>query len=297
MLSSMTGFASKIIALTLDDGSKASMTISIKSLNSRFFEATCKLPPQCAQLEAESIKLLKHALHRGHIYFSLYVSNNNLFKGTIEPSFSLIGSYTAAIKKVQEKFGIQGTLSVDSMLLLPNIFAVEEKELDQTTKDLIFSNIKELIQDIVQQRSHEGRCLYDDIITRSATIKDALATIEQQSGLVIEVQKEKVKRALAELETDENKLAELQRNSAYVLLEKMDINEEIVRFKTHLDSLNNQLESCAHEKGKRLEFTLQELGREVNTMAAKCSDATIASCAIDIKVELEKIREQIQNCV
>lgn len=293
----MTGFASKIITLSLEDGSKASMTISIKSLNSRFFESTCKVPQQLAPLETDIIKLLKAALHRGHIYCSIYVSNNNLFKGGIEPSFSIIRGYTLAIEKAQEKFGIQGSLSVDNMLLLPNIFSVEEKELDESTKALIFSTLEELVKEVVEERNNEGKSLYDDIKLRTISIKDSLKLIESQSGIVIEAQKEKIKRVLVDIEADENKLAELQRNSAYVLLEKMDINEEIVRFKTHLESLNNQLDSSTLEKGKRLDFTLQELAREINTIAAKCSDAMIASCAIDIKVELEKIREQIQNCI
>lgn len=293
----MTGFASKIITLSLEDGSKASMTISIKSLNSRFFETTCKVHQQLAPLETDIIKILKAGLHRGHIYCSIYVSNNNLFKGAIEPSFSIIRGYRLAIEKAQEKFGIQGSLSVDNMLLLPNIFSVEEKELDETTQALIFSTLEELVKEVVEERNNEGKSLYDDIKLRTISIKDSLKLIESQSGIAIEAQKEKIKRVLVDIEADENKLAELQRNSAYALLEKMDINEEIVRFKTHLESLNNQLGSSAIEKGKRLDFTLQELAREINTIAAKCSDATIGSCAIDIKVELEKIREQIQNCI
>jgi uncharacterized protein (TIGR00255 family) len=92
-------------------------------------------------------------------------------------------------------------------------------------------------------------------------------------------------------------LAELQRTAAYMTLEKMDINEEIVRFKSHLANFEQQLTAAGIEKGKRLDFTLQELAREINTIAAKCSDATIGAAAIDIKVELEKAREQVQNVV
>src|SRR5690349_595889 len=103
MLCSMTGFASKIITCSLDDASKVSMTLSIKSLNSRFFEATCKLPQQCASLETDIIKLLKQTLYRGHIYCTMHVSNNNLFKGGVEPSFSMIQSYSQAIESIQKK--------------------------------------------------------------------------------------------------------------------------------------------------------------------------------------------------
>jgi len=89
----------------------------------------------------------------------------------------------------------------------------------------------------------------------------------------------------------------MRKNALFALLDKMDIHEEIVRFKSHLKSLHHQLDSAEIEKGKRLDFTLQELGREINTIAAKCSDATIGALAINVKVELEKAREQTQNIV
>ena len=102
---------------------------------------------------------------------------------------------------------------------------------------------------------------------------------------------------VAELSGTEDAHAELQRRAVYTALDKMDINEEIVRFKTHLKSLRSTLASDAAEKGKRIDFTLQELGREINTIAAKCSDASISTRAINIKVDLEKAREQAQNIV
>lgn len=299
MLCSMTGFASKITTFSLDDASKVSMTLSIKSLNSRFFETTCKLPQQFTSLETDIIKLLKQTLYRGHIYCTIQVNNNNLFKGGVEPSFSMIQSYKDAIENIQKKCNITGSLSVDSMLLLPNIFSVEEKELDATTRALVVTTVEELAQQVVQERFAEGKTLYEDIQLRSRSIKESLKRIEAQSSIAIEAQKEKMKLALLAIETDDenNALAGLQKNSAYAFLEKIDINEEIVRFKSHLENMDKQLDAPAVEKGKRLDFTLQELGREINTIAAKCSDAIIGAATIDVKVELEKIREQIQNCV
>ncbi len=297
MLRSMTGFASKIITMSFDDGSKVSMAMSIKSLNSRFFEASCKLPPQLTSLETESIRLLKSALLRGHVYFTIYVNNQNAFKGAAEPSFSVIGGYIDALKKIQEQFGVGGQLSIDGLLLLPNLFSVEEKELDEEKRMLILNTLKELIALVIQEQIKEGAVLADDIRLRIANCRTIMQRIEEKSKELITAQKEKVKTALEEVALDENKLAELQRNAAYVLLEKMDINEEVVRFRSHLANFEHQLASEPVEKGKRLDFTLQELAREINTIAAKCSDATIAAAAIDVKVELEKAREQIQNVV
>lgn len=297
MLRSMTGFASKIITMPLEDGSKVSMAISIKSLNSRFFEASCKLHPQFGSIETESIKLLKSMLHRGHVYFTIYTNNQNAFKGSVEPSFSVIGGYIDAIQKTQEKFGIAGSLSIDGLLLLPNVFSVEEKELDADKRALILQTTKELIELVIEEQVKEGSAMSADIKLRITNARNVIELIEEKSKTLIAAQKEKVKAALEEVTLDENKLAELQRNAAYVLLEKMDINEEVVRFKSHLANFESQLTTGSVEKGKRLDFTLQELAREINTIAAKCSDATIGAAAIDIKVELEKAREQVQNIV
>jgi uncharacterized protein (TIGR00255 family) len=110
-------------------------------------------------------------------------------------------------------------------------------------------------------------------------------------------QKQKVTDALLEFEKDPSSLAEMQKNALYVVLDKIDVHEEIVRFKNHIQTLQNSLISKDIEKGKRIDFILQELSREINTITAKCSDGTISSHAINIKVELEKAREQTQNVV
>ena len=114
---------------------------------------------------------------------------------------------------------------------------------------------------------------------------------------MLEQHKNKVHTILQEIGTDESMLAEAQKNTLYTTLDKIDIHEEIIRFKSHLHNLAQGITTDEVEKGKRLDFTLQELGREINTITAKCSDATISTHAINIKVEIEKIREQIQNIV
>jgi uncharacterized protein (TIGR00255 family) len=124
-----------------------------------------------------------------------------------------------------------------------------------------------------------------------------IAAIEKDSAVLMAAQKDKVTKTIQEVTGETTSLIDLQKHAAYALLDKMDINEEIVRFKSHLKNLSAQLNSQDIEKGKRLDFTLQEMAREINTIAAKCSHATISALAINIKVELEKAREQTQNIV
>lgn len=297
MLLSMTGFASKSMNLQLDEGLKVNLTISIKSLNSRFFETTCKLPYALSHLETDFIKGLKKKLLRGHIYFTIYMGTQELLKGSVEPSANTIKGYLTAVEEIKKKFGLQGTLSLDTLIQLPNVFLTEEKEIDATITKAITQAVDECIGELVSVKKEEGESLKKDLLQRLAIMEKEIAIISIAADKLIEEQKIKVNLALKEIENDESKLAEARKNALYTILDKIDIHEEIVRFKSHLKSLAEQIQSAELEKGKRLDFTLQEMGREINTIAAKCSDATIGSHAINIKVELEKAREQTQNIV
>jgi len=297
MLMSMTGFATKSITLPLDEGLKVNLSISVKSLNSRFFEATCKLPYALSHLETDFIKTLKKRLLRGHIYFTIYMGTQELLKGSVEPSITTIKGYLGAIEEIKKKCGMEGSLSLDTLIQLPNVFLTEEKEIDAEITKKIFQAVDSCINELVIAKQEEGESLKKDLFARIAAMEKEIAIIGTAADKLIEEQKVKVNLALKEIENDESKLAEARKNALYTILDKIDIHEEIVRFKSHLKSLAEQLESAESEKGKRLDFTLQEMGREINTVAAKCSDATIGSHAINIKVELEKAREQTQNIV
>lgn len=293
----MTGFAGKNIVLTLPGQTKVNMAISIKSLNSRFFETTFKMPHIFNSLETECIKLLKDKLLRGHIYVTMHVSNQNAFKGAIEPSLNVVDSYLNAIESIKKKYSVSGDITIDTLLGLPNIFSTEEQHIDESVKKSILEALSVTIDELIGQQQLEGAALEKDILQRAAIMSTEMDAIEKASLRLIEEQKQKVAQALKEMETDESKFAELQKNSLYAILDKIDIHEEIIRFKSHLEHIMSQFKAPAIEKGKRLDFTLQELGREINTITAKCSDAVISSRAINIKVEIEKAREQVQNIV
>jgi len=297
MIRSMTGFAGKNIVLPLPGQTKANMTISIKSLNSRFFETTFKMPHIFNSLETECIKILKEKLLRGHIYATMHVSNQNAFKGAIEPALNVVESYVQAIKAIKTTYPMDGELTLETLLGLPNVFSTEEQSIDEHVKKSIIEAFSCTIDELIEQQQLEGIALERDILQRTVIMAQEIEQIQQASLILVEEQKRKVQVAIKEIETDESKFAELQKNSLYAILDKIDIHEEIIRFKSHLENIIAQFKSKPIEKGKRLDFTLQELGREINTITAKCSDAVISSKAINIKVEIEKAREQVQNIV
>ncbi len=296
MIRSMTGFATRSLILTVHE-SKTPLTLSIKSLNSRYFDSNCKLPYPLANLETDFIRLFKSKLHRGSITFTIHIANPNAFKGAIEPSTTTLKNYLGALDTIKKTFSIEGTLSIANVLLLPNIFITEEQELDEKSKKIIFDAAHGLVDELIIMQTKEGTALKKDIIERIAIIDTEIKAIEIAFEALMVSQKQKVNEGLAGLEKDASKFAEMQKDALYAILDKIDVHEEIVRFKNHLKNLRASLESSEIEKGKRIDFILQELSREINTITAKCSDAAISAHAINIKVELEKAREQTQNIV
>ena len=277
MIRSMTGFATRSAMLTMRD-MKVPLNLSIKSLNARYFDANCKLPYPINNLETEFIKLFKEKLIRGSITFTIHVGSPNAFKGAIEPSIPTLNNYFKALETIKKTFPVEGTLSIANVLMLPNIFVTEEIELDEHSKATIFAITKELIEELIVSQNKEGLVLKKDIQKRITIMDQEIQSIEKDFEKVMRTQKKKVNDAMAALEQDSSKFAEIQKDSLYAILDKMDVNEEIVRFQNHLKNLSNYLESNDIEKGKRIDFTLQELSREINTITAKCADASI-SCS------------------
>jgi len=297
MIHSMTGFASKTFILTAPSGERCNITVSLKSLNSRFFESTVRLPSGLSHLETTIIKLLKEKLRRGHVYFTAHLSNSSIFEGSINPALSTVKAYAHAIEEIRTALSISEPIKLDNILRIPGIFSTETQELDETSTATILSAIEELISKVILDRQLEGANLKIDLTDRITIITKEMHSIKERAQTVVQEYKKKVHATLQELGQQDNLMADAQKSSLYGMLDKIDIHEEITRFASHLSLVMNIIESPDIEKGKKLDFTLQELGREINTIASKCSDATISTHAINVKVEIEKIREQIQNIV
>lgn len=301
MTQSMTGFSSEIVEIAINSTEKLSLSLHLKSLNSRYFEATCKLPYIINNLEVLIHRILKKKLERGHVYLTIKVQQDST-KHSVIPSLTTISGYMDAIKTIQKTCNLKEEVSLATLLQLPNILHVEEEILNSKTEEKILAAIENLADSLIVTRKTEGKILADDINSHVKEIAKKLVLIKKASLKAIVIKKKELEELITKLQLSVNQelsvdncLLENQKITLLAELEKIDINEETVRAASHVKSIIQLLEQDALSKGKKLDFTMQELNRETNTIASKCSQISISSLTIDIKADLEKAREQAQN--
>lgn len=309
MILSMTGYASSTAEVTLPNKEKMILAISLKSLNSRFFEASCKLPSLLSSLEITLQRQLKKALHRGHVFLHIKIVNPESLEEKIVPSLSTIENYVHAIQIIQKKFKLNDSITLSQILQLPNTLQSEDAQLSTSVDQAILQHVQSLTEILIAAQKKEGLALTHDIKAQLTSMKKRIAEIKKHSHRIIQEKKDELKTVMTALHeftqtsdeqipaTSEQCLLDTKKSALVYELEKIDINEEIVRFNSHLKNIALQLQVKEPVKGKRLDFTIQELNREINTIGAKCSNVQISSLVIDIKTELEKVREQAQNII
>ena len=291
----MTGYCSLNEQVQLPHAGSVAMTIELKTLNGRFFEVVAKLPSSMSHLELPINALLQEKLTRGRVYINVRIDDKQHKLSVIEPSWYIIDQYFNATQSIKAKYNLSGELTIANLISMPDVFVSQEGALSPDDEKIVLAQVEKAAEIVMRARMEEGSRLEKDFekIFRNCTEK--IAGIESNFNEVIGGYKEQLRQLLSESSNAEPQnplIDELQ-----VILRKIDIHEEITRFKSHLASVGPVFKAAALEKGKRLDFILQELLRETNTMMAKCAVFPVSSLCIDIKVELEKAREQVQNIV
>lgn len=295
-LFSMTGFGSKSATVVLSKLGKLVFFVEIKSINSRFFETQCKLPPALSNLEIKIMNLLQKKLIRGRIYLNLRFANENEAFEEIMPSLKTAEQYLNAQARLKQTFKLDSSLSLDTLLQLPNVLISAQEQLTEQDEEAILGEISSAGDNLLRAREQEGATLLIDLKKRFAICKEKMALANKYSQDLMIRLKQEIDKNLPLVEQGDE-LAKVRLEELYMTVNKADVHEEITRFNSHLKSVDELFKSPTIEKGKHLDFILQELLRETNTTMAKCNDFNISSCCIDIKIELEKAREQTQNLV
>ncbi|MDE1177592.1 MAG: YicC family protein [Edaphobacter sp.] len=294
---SMTGFASARGAA--DD--KPGFALAIKSVNHRFLDLHMRLPSYCDALEMQLRKILKETLKRGHIEVTLQVERRS--SAQIELNVDLLDAYVSAFKKASLLHNVEEKPDINSLLRIPGVMTAEVQAGVEGNAELdaaVMAEMPALLERLNVVRAQEGAALAAELYASMGRLR---VFAEEMAGLrngVREAQFDRLKVRLAELTegvavSEERILAE-----AAVLAEKSDVEEEIVRLRTHIDRFVAMLDEGG-ELGKRMDFLLQELNREANTMLSKTGSAAgdnslrITELGLEIKAEIEKAREQVQN--
>lgn len=286
MIQSMTGYGKSVLHL-----SDKKVTIEIKSLNSKNLDLNVRIPSYYRIKELAVRKELASSLVRGKVDFSIYIEM------TADETFTKVNKGVVSEYMQQLRNVVQTGSSNDVELLkmavkMPDALKTEREELNEDEWEEIYVNIKEAIKDLIQYRIDEAASLEDDFKLRIKNIQSFLTEVNSFDEARIEFVKERLRKAIDELKvsTDENRFEQ----ELIYYLEKLDINEEKVRLGNHLSYFLQELAS-PDSNGKKLGFIVQEIGREINTIGSKANFAPMQKAVIQMKNELEKIKEQILN--
>ncbi|GAB4305559.1 MAG: YicC family protein [Marinilabiliales bacterium] len=290
MIKSMTGFGKA----TCNFENK-NIICEIKSLNSKQFDLFVKIPAIYREKESEIRNLLKEKLIRGKIEIALYIEQSGLFENPVINKNAFI-SYYKQIESLQNELNTEFKPADIFTLLtkVPDIFITEQVEIDEKEWNALFQTINEAIKNVDDFRTQEGKSTEKDIYKRINNILDLLKQIDKPEKQRISRIKEKLRNNVFEFINKDSLDNNRFEQELFYYLEKIDINEEKVRLKNHCDyflgTLNNSV-----SQGKKLGFIIQEIGREINTIGSKANDKEIQIITVQMKDELEKIKEQIMN--
>ncbi|HHX95834.1 MAG TPA: YicC family protein [Clostridia bacterium] len=291
MLRSMTGYGRAQFA----DEEGIKVTVEIKSVNHRFLEQVVKLPRKYSLLEERVKELIRAHLHRGRIDVWIGIEELSKKCGTLKVDKDLAMDYYKSLKDLAETLGIPHEITIYELSCLEGVVSLEEQEVDlEQVWQKIEGPLQEAIEQLVAMRENEGERLKEELENRAEILYGIVADIEARAPLVVEAYKNRINERISSLaedvEIDPNRLAA----EVAIYAEKSDITEEVVRFRSHLSQLEESILSN-EPVGRKMDFLMQELHRETNTIGSKSPDLTISQKVVDAKSEIEKMREQVQN--
>ena len=290
MIKSMTGYGRAVETVNGRE-----FTVEVRSVNNRYLDCTVKLPRSLNFAEETVKQAVKASISRGKVdvYISVHAESGVEAKVTLNTG--VVEGYLAAMNQMAENYPVRNDISVSLLSRMPEVFTVDKPEVDeeQLLADLM-SVVKAALGGYDAMRCTEGKALENDLRSRGNTILEYVALVEQGNAqTVIDYRtrlENKIKEVLENTNIDESRIL----TEAAIFADKVAVDEETVRLRSHLEQMNTML-SAGGAVGRKLDFLLQEMNRETNTIGSKCTDVKLARIVVDIKAELEKIREQTQN--
>ncbi len=290
MIKSMTGYGR---AETVQDG--RNIVVEAKSVNHRFLEILLRMPSVLSPLEMDFKKKVSERFKRGRIEVSLRLEGENTYAFPVSLNLDIARNYIDVLKRLKKEFNLQSSITLKTLAGFRDIFTPPaETQLSPDFLSHVEKTFLESLTILSNMRQEEGLVLYQDMDMRLKSIKGILEAINLRAPqVVVEYQKrlsERIKELTEGLELDESRLVQ----EVAIMAERSDITEEIVRMHSHISQFEEFLLSEGTE-GRKIDFLLQEMNREINTIGSKVSDVEITRQVIEVKSELGKLREQAQN--
>lgn len=289
MIRSMTGYGRENISKN-----DREYQIEIKSVNHRYLDISVKMPRQLSYLEDAIKKEISSKVKRGKIDVFITFNNNSLEGRTIKINTELAHAYIAELKKLSEKENILSDIQVTEISKYPDVLNIQNEQDDDKLKEEVIEVLNDAIDNFINMRQVEGIKISEDLLKRLDYIQEKVKEISKLStGLIEEyvVKLEtRIKEILKDQEIDKQRLAQ----EVVIYADKCSVEEEITRLNSHILQFKNLLNSD-EAVGKKLDFIVQEMNRETNTIGSKANNLDITNRVIDLKTEIENIREQIQN--
>ncbi len=291
VIRSMTGYGRKETA-----GAAARFSIEVRSLNNRYLDVQVKVPRSLAAVEPQVRKVVQERFSRGRFDVSITRGGEKEKSGQLVLNEDLAVQYIAILRDLKARFGLSGDVDLSMVAGYPDLYSVVERDEDpEALWQLLSSGLSEALGELERMRTEEGAVLARDILARLDTVERLIGTVRDKSPLSVELARKRMSETLAKLLHEQPDPVRVAQEIA-ILAERTDITEELIRLGSHLAQFRALVRDGAREGvGRKLDFLLQEIGREANTIASKAMDADISIAVVHIKAELEKIREQVQN--
>ena len=290
LVKSMTGYGRAVQTVNGRE-----FTVEIRSVNNRYLDCSVKLPRTISFAEDAVKQAVKAAVSRGKVDVFISVNSDAADDVLVTLNRPVLEGYLNAMKRIAEDYGVRDDISVTALARMPEVLTVDKPQVDeeQLQNDLL-SVVNKALEAYDAMRVREGAALEADLRSRAATILELVAKVEEASPQTVNDYRTRLESKLREVlentAIDESRIL----TEAAIFADKIAVDEETVRLRSHLEQMDQML-SGSGGIGRKLDFLLQEMNREANTTGSKCSDVKIARIVVDIKAELEKIREQTQN--
>ena len=270
-------------------------TVELRAVNNRYLDCSVKLPRILSFAEEAVKQMVKNSISRGKVDVFVTLHAENGADATVTLNTAVVEGYLAAMEQMAEKYPVKNDISVSLLSRMPEVFTVEKQEVDeeQLQADLL-SVVKLALESFDTMRTTEGLALEKDLRSRGATIESLVSQVEAGNAqTVVDYRtrlENKLREVLSSTNIDESRIL----TEAAIFADKVAVDEETVRLRSHLNQMYGMLTSGG-AVGRKLDFLRQELNREANSLGSKCTDVSLARIVVEVKAELEKIREQTQN--